>query len=87
MTTPAAFHVREMLFATDFSPHSDHAFDAALALARLFGARLHLLHVVHHPHEEEAARARLGAFAAERAAGVASAVAVATGAAAARRSI
>jgi hypothetical protein len=35
----------------------DHAFDAALAPAQHFGARLHLLHVVHHPQEQEAARA------------------------------
>ena len=34
MTAPTAVHIREILFASDFSPHSDHAFDAALALAQ-----------------------------------------------------
>ena len=63
MTEPTAVHIRQVLFASDFSPHSDHAFDAALALARHFGARLHLLHVVHHTHGEQAARAHLEAFA------------------------
>jgi nucleotide-binding universal stress UspA family protein len=79
MTAPKAFNVQQVLFASDFSPHSDHAFDAALALAQHFGARLHLLHVVHHPNDPEAARARLSAFARERAAGVEFVVTVATG--------
>jgi nucleotide-binding universal stress UspA family protein len=79
-----AVHIRQILFASDFSPHADHAFDAALALARHFGARLHLLHVVHHSREEEAAHAHLEAFARERAGTVEYAVAVATGHAAAQ---
>jgi nucleotide-binding universal stress UspA family protein len=70
MTEPMAVHIRQILFASDFSPHADHAFDAALALAQHFGARLHLVHVVHHPQEQEAARAHLEAFARERVAGV-----------------
>lgn len=84
MTDLAAVHIRQILFASDFSPHSDHAFHAALALAQHFGARLHLLHVVHHPHEQEAARAHLEAFAQERVSGVEWSVAVATGHAAAQ---
>jgi universal stress protein A len=83
MTEPTAVHIRRILFASDFSPHSDHAFEAALALARHFGAHLHLLHVVHHSHGEAAARAHLEALARERAAGVECSVAVATGHAAA----
>jgi universal stress protein A len=84
MTEPMAVHIRQILFASDFSPHADHAFDAALALAQHFGARLHLLHVVHHPQEQEAARAHLEAFARERVAGVDLSVTVATGHAAAQ---
>jgi universal stress protein A len=68
MTAPMNFRLRQVLFASDFSPYSDHAFEAALALAQHFGARLHLLHVVHHPHEREAAHAALNRFATERAA-------------------
>jgi len=79
MTDSTAIHIREILFASDFSPHSDHAFDAALTLAQHFGARLHLLHVVHHPHEQEAARARFDAFAEERVAGVEFTLAIARG--------
>jgi nucleotide-binding universal stress UspA family protein len=67
MIAPMNFRLRNVLFASDFSPYSDHAFEAALALAQHFGARLHLLHVVHHPHEREAAHAALGRFAMERA--------------------
>jgi nucleotide-binding universal stress UspA family protein len=66
MTAPS-LRLREILFATDFSPAADHAFGAALALAQHFEARVHLLHVVHHPREEDSARARLEAFARERA--------------------
>ncbi len=79
MTQPTAFHIRQILFASDFSPHSDHAFDAALALAQHFGARLHLFHVVDHPQEQEAARAHLNAFAHERVAAAEFTVATATG--------
>jgi len=79
MTEPSDVHIRQILFASDFSPHSEHAFQAALALARHFGARLQLLHVVHHPREEQAARAHLEAFAREHAGAVACHVEVATG--------
>lgn len=37
---------REILLATDFSEPARHATEHAAALARAFGARLHLLHVV-----------------------------------------
>jgi universal stress protein A len=83
MTLVTDVHVRRILFASDFSPHAAHAFEAALALARHFGARLDLLHVVHHAREQEAARAHLERFARERAGTVEYAVAVATGHAAA----
>lgn len=69
MIAPTAVNIREILFATDFSPHSDHAFRAALALAEHFGAKLHLLHVVPHPREQEAALARLNAFAQKKVGG------------------
>ena len=79
MTVPKAFRIHQILVAADFTPYSDHALDAALALAEHFGARLHLLHVVHHAHEQDPARARLDAFARERVAGLALSMAVATG--------
>jgi universal stress protein A len=79
MTEPMDVHIRQILFASDFSPHADHAFEAALALARHFGARLQLLHVVHHAREEEAARAHLERFACERAGPVDFTATVATG--------
>ncbi len=39
----------KILFATDFSEYSDEALDCALSLARSFGARLVLLHVINEP--------------------------------------
>jgi universal stress protein A len=79
MTATTAVHIREILFATDFSPASDHAFQAALALGEHFGARLHLFHVVDRAQDLESARARLAAFAKERLAAGACTVAVAAG--------
>ena len=38
--------IQNILVATDFSETSDSAFDYGRALARNFGARLHVLHVV-----------------------------------------
>jgi nucleotide-binding universal stress UspA family protein len=38
--------INNILVATDFSETSDSAFDYGCALARNFGARLHVLHVV-----------------------------------------
>jgi len=38
--------VDRVLFPTDFSPGSERALDTALALAREFGAELHMLHAV-----------------------------------------
>lgn len=40
---------KTILFATDFSPSSDHAFRYAISLARQSGARLILLHVINEP--------------------------------------
>ena len=79
MTTPKTFRIRQILVAVDFTPCSDHALDAALALAQHFGAGLHLLHVVHHAREREAGRARLSAVARERAGMAESTVAVEAG--------
>jgi universal stress protein A len=79
MTALMDFHVRHVLFASDFSPYSDHAFDAALSLAQHFEARLDLLHVVHHSHEKEAAHGELSRFATERATAVSFTVVVAIG--------
>ena len=41
------FH--KILFATDFSENSEHAFDYALTLARQFDARLFIMHVINEP--------------------------------------
>lgn len=38
-----------ILFATDFSESSEHAFDYALALARKFESRLAIIHVINEP--------------------------------------
>jgi nucleotide-binding universal stress UspA family protein len=37
------------LVPIDFSTHSDKALDTAIALAKTFGARIHLLHAYHLP--------------------------------------
>ncbi len=39
----------KILFATDFSENSAHAFDYALTLARKFNARLLIIHVINEP--------------------------------------
>ena len=41
--------IKTILAATDFSPMSDHAFQFAGALARDYGARLIVLHVIQPP--------------------------------------
>lgn len=79
MTAPEALAIRNILVATDFSPCSDQAIRAALALARHFGATLHLLHVVPHAAERAAALDRLGAFAEAQAEGVPFTASVAAG--------
>lgn len=43
------YELRTILFATDFSESSDHAFGHALALAKKFNARLLILHVINEP--------------------------------------
>lgn len=40
---------KTILFATDFSPSSEHAFQYALSLARKFQARLGIIHVINEP--------------------------------------
>lgn len=79
MTAPEALAIRNVLVATDFSPFSDQAIRAALALARHFGATLHLLHVVHHAAERAAALDRLGTLAEGQADGVPFTASVAVG--------
>jgi nucleotide-binding universal stress UspA family protein len=39
----------KILYATDFSENSEHAFDYALTLAREFGSRLTIIHVINEP--------------------------------------
>ncbi|MBI4510838.1 MAG: universal stress protein [Deltaproteobacteria bacterium] len=65
MTMPSDSPIREILLATDFSPHSQHAARVARDLAAYFRARLHLLHVVHSAGERVAAMAELRKVAAE----------------------
>lgn len=40
---------KTILFATDFSESSDHAFEYALSLARKFESRLGIIHVISEP--------------------------------------
>lgn len=40
---------KSILFATDFSESSDHAFQYALSLARKFESRLGIIHVINEP--------------------------------------
>ncbi len=41
--------LEKILFATDFSENSAHAFEYALTLARKFAARLLIIHVINEP--------------------------------------
>ena len=43
--------MNRILIAVDFSEHSLHALDVALALAQQLGAQLHLVHALHVPRE------------------------------------
>jgi len=52
--------VREVLFATDFSAAAENAGQTAADLARHFGARLHVLHVVAPGHDPTPAPSALG---------------------------
>ena len=70
MTASDVVAIRNILVATDFSPCSDQAVRAALALARHFGAELHLLHVVPRAAEREAALNHLAGFAEAQVEGV-----------------
>lgn len=38
-----------ILFATDFSEGSDYAFLSALSLAKQFGSKLHVIHIINEP--------------------------------------
>lgn len=40
-------NIKNILFSTDFSENSNHAFDYAIDLASRLGARLYILHVIH----------------------------------------
>jgi nucleotide-binding universal stress UspA family protein len=41
--------IDKILFATDFSENSEHAFDYAYLMARTFNARLIIVHVINEP--------------------------------------
>ena len=71
--------IRNILVATDFSRCSDQAVRAALALARHFGASVHLLHVVPSTAPGEAPRDRLRAIAEEHGEGVSITASLAVG--------
>lgn len=77
-----AMVLQEILAATDFSRQSDQAFEAALALAQHFNARLHVLNVVSDVREQRSAREKLDALAADDVKGLKIVKAVAIGQAA-----
>jgi nucleotide-binding universal stress UspA family protein len=70
MTAYRTLAIREILAATDFSTPSSKAFDAALALTRHLGARLHVLHVAPDSAERKTAEAKLESLTAELTEGV-----------------
>lgn len=45
--------LKKILITTDFSDSSRQAFPAAAALARRFGAEIHLIHVLEARREED----------------------------------
>jgi nucleotide-binding universal stress UspA family protein len=59
MTAQRPVVIREIMAATDFSEPSERAFDAALALAEHFGARLHVCHAARNPSGRRLAEANL----------------------------
>jgi nucleotide-binding universal stress UspA family protein len=77
MTTALSF--RQVLFATDFSEPSRHAGRTAVEIARHFGARLHVLHVVPPVTDPVPAPEALRAAAAELGDGVPVVTALASG--------
>jgi nucleotide-binding universal stress UspA family protein len=77
--TASEVAIANILVATDFSPYSEQAIRAAAALARHFGAALHMLHVVHHADERPAALDRLAGVAEGEAGGVPFTATVAVG--------
>jgi universal stress protein A len=75
----SALTVRDVLFATDFSEASRPAGQTAAALARHFGARLHVLHVVPPVTDPTPAPEALRAVVADLEAGLSVVTAVASG--------
>jgi len=71
--------IRDVLFATDFSDASRLAGQTAAEVARHFGARLHVLHVVPPVTDPTAAPASLRAAAAELEKGLSIVTAIASG--------
>jgi nucleotide-binding universal stress UspA family protein len=82
MTTQPTLALREILAATDFSRQSGQAFEAALALAQYFRARLHVVHVAADASEKRDSAAQLEALTAGRIEGIESVKAVPVGRAA-----
>lgn len=52
--------IPQILVATDFSPQSDLALKAALALKQKTNGRIHVVHVVHYPKEWDSLAAQVG---------------------------
>jgi len=71
--------IRDVLFATDFSEASRQAGQTAAEVARHFGARLHVLHVVPPVTDSAAAPAMLRSAAAELEKGLSIVTAIASG--------
>lgn len=63
MIAQGKISLREILAATDFSTQSSRALEAAQALAELFGAGLHVLHVVSDASKKKIAQTQLDSFA------------------------
>jgi nucleotide-binding universal stress UspA family protein len=82
MIPHAAFEVRQILAATDFSALSDKALEAALALAQHFGAQLHVLHVAGDALEQQTTQVKLESLTAEAFEGVGIVKAISVGQAA-----
>ncbi|MEK7206000.1 MAG: universal stress protein, partial [candidate division NC10 bacterium] len=55
-----------ILAPTDFSEHSDHALRSAAEMARQFGAKLFLLHVVSNEALESISKAHVPTYAVDR---------------------
>jgi nucleotide-binding universal stress UspA family protein len=62
VATHPKLSVKEILAATDFSNTSSKAFEAGVALAQHFGARLHVLHVAPGAAQLKTAKTKLESF-------------------------